>query len=124
MLNGRSLDPKLVPMMKTFKELRLLVLPRGNWEFDVSWQCDAFRRKGPTTVTQNPGGDNRAHVLSEDFKLAANPDAILRSREEMVWVKVALDIRGYAMSFTIQDAIAGHDLVIAGAEVDFTVSGY
>lgn len=123
-LNGRSLDPKLATYMKAWKELRLLVLPRGNWEFEVSWHCDATRRKGPVTKSQNPGGDNRAYVLSEDWKIGADPDGILRSREDMVWVKIPLDIRGYSLSFVVEDDILGQDLVIQGAEVDFTVSGY
>jgi len=127
-LNGRSLDPRLPGLMKTWKKLRLFVLPRGNWDFTVQWRTDNDKAKDAVTVNQN---QYDTHVLgnvegdgSGDFRLTLDPDARLHTREEMAVLEVALDSRGYALRFTIEQSGAGEDLVIQGFEVEFQPDGY
>lgn len=127
-LNGRTLDPRLAGYMKSWKTLRLFVLPRGNWDFTVKWRTDNDKAKDPVTVNQN---QYKTHVLgneegdgSGDFRLSLDPDARLHTREEMAVLEVRLDSRGYALRFTIEQSGAGEDLVIQGFEVEFVPDGY
>jgi hypothetical protein len=127
-LNGRTLDPRLAGMMKSWKVLRLFVLPRGDWDFTVQWRSDNDKAKDPVTVNQN---QYKIHVLGNeegdgtgDFRLSLDPDARLHSREEMAVLEVRLDSRGYALRFTIEQSGAGEDLVIQGFEAEFIPDGY
>ena len=121
MLTGRSLDPKLVGMMKTWKTLRLFVLPRGDWDFTVEYVVDTDAVEGPFTYNQN--SIYRSYVLDEDFRLDVDPDATLRSAEEMAVIEIQLDVDGVGLSFIVKQSTAGEDFVIQGYEVDFTASG-
>jgi hypothetical protein len=127
-LNGRSLNPALAGLMKTWKKLRLFVLPRGDWDFTVQWRTDNDKAKDAVTVNQN---QYDVHVLGNvegdgtgDFRLTLDPDARLHTREEMAVLEVSLDSRGYALRFTIEQSGAGEDLVIQGFEVEFQPDGY
>jgi hypothetical protein len=123
-LNGRSLPdigPAAIGIKKVWKKLRIYLLPRGHWEFDVEWQVDAQQKKGPVTKNQNI---NKAYTLTRDWKIGDDPSGRLRSREEMAYVEIPLDIRGYNLSFKITDDQAGQDLVPQGFEVEFTLGGY
>lgn len=127
-LNGRSLNPKLAGYMKTWKKLRLFVLPRGAWDFTVQWRTDNDKAQDAVTVNQNK---YNLYVLGDtegdgtgDFRLTIDPDARLHSREELAVIEVTLDSRGYALRFTIEQSGAGEDLVIQGFEVEFQPDGY
>ncbi len=126
-LNGRSLDPILPAYIKTWKVLRLFVLPRGKWDLSVSWRTDTDKKKGPVTRSQNVFD---AYVIGKDeddvgdigdFRLDTNE---LRSPEEMGVIEIKLDSRGYSLRFTVEQAVAGQDLVIQGFEVEFVAHGY
>jgi hypothetical protein len=121
LLTGRSLDPSLAGMLKTWKELRLYVLPRGDWEFTVEWATDSNATRGPETYNQN---QHNAYVLNEDFRLDVDPDGMLRSAEELAVISIPLDEVGVGLSFIIKQSAAGEDLVLQGYEVDFLVSGH
>lgn len=121
-LNGRSIDPRMVGLSKTWKRLRIYVLPRGNWDFTVTWHADGDPVDGgPETKNQNV---YNAHTLSNDFKLDTAPDGRLVSREEMGYVEIMLDKRSRSLWFKIEHTADGEDLVIQGFEVEFTVHGY
>lgn len=121
-IDGRSLDPRLAGFEKTWKRLRIYVLPRGDWDFTVGWYSDDEERR-TETVSQNDA--RKSHVLTEDFKLTNNPDAKLRSREQIVAIEIRLDSRGKQFTFDITSpALRGNDLVIQGVEVDFIPNGY
>jgi hypothetical protein len=122
MLTGRSIDPRLVGMKKTWKALRLFVLPRGAWDFTVEWVVDSEPVQGPVTIDQNRS--YKAYVLNEDFRLDVDPDAMLRSAQEMAVIEIPLDVVGIGLSFIIEQTVAGQDFVIQGWEVEFTASGY
>ena len=129
-LTGRSIDPVLVGMMKTWKRLRLFVMPRGDWDFDITWRVDAQPDEGPESITQNVFPDDTYFIGADaatdngDFRLDLSPDGILRSREEMGIIEIPIDVRGYALAFVIEQAAAGEDLVIQGFEVEFLADGY
>lgn len=114
-IDGRSLDPRLAGYEKTWKRLRIYVLPRGNWDIDISWYVDDKDAK-TETKSQNV---RKFHVLTEDWKIGANPDGKLRSREQIVPIEIRLDTRGKSLTFIITSPDnRGEDLVIQGIEID------
>lgn len=124
-INGRSLDPSLPAIMKTWKVLRIFVLPRGEWDITFTWRTDTEKEK-TATKSQNVfkskvlGATAEAPGNLGDFRLDIDE---YRSREEMGVIEVKLDSRGYALRFSIEQAGAGEDLVIQGFEVEFTPDG-
>jgi hypothetical protein len=123
-LNGRSIDPLLVGLNKRWHRLRIFLLPRGDWDFDIEWQVDSQKKKGPVSKNQIGTSRDRPHTLGNDWKIGDNPGGRLRSREEMRYVEQILDIHGYNMSFKLTDDTAGQDLVPQGFEVEFSLGGY
>lgn len=124
MLNGRSLDPSLPAMVKTWKRLRLFVLPRGEWDVTISWSTDNDVSK-TTTRSQNVFNVETIGNVEGDgtgeFRVGIDR---IHSREEMGVIEVPLDCRGYSLRFVIEQDEAGEDLVIQGFEVAFTADGY
>ncbi len=123
-LNGRSLPEDgqaILGQEKTWRVLRIYVLPRGNWDFDVTWRTESDNEKPAVSKNQNI---YKVHTLTEEFTLGANPQGILRSREELGYVEVQLDIKGKNMNFTLTQNEVGQDLVIQGFEVEFSFAGY
>jgi hypothetical protein len=127
MLNGRSVDPMLVGMEKVWKTLRLFVLPRGEWDFTVSWLTDT-KKIVSQTVSQNP---QNQYVIGAtegdgtgDFRIGLDPDGRLQSRENMVPIEIQLDSVGRNLWFQLDQSGLGQDLVLQGFEVEFTASGY
>lgn len=124
-IDGRSLDPRLAGYEKTWKRLRVYVLPRGDWDITIGWYADDETRR-TRVVSQNVGGKKKkAHVLTEDFKLTTDPDGKLLSRERIQYIEIRLDSRGKQLTFDITSpANRGEDLVIQGVEIDFIPNGY
>lgn len=127
MLNGRSLDPKLVGVVKTWKVLRLFVLPRGSWDFTCSWLVDQ-KKVQSSTIDQN---QRNQYVIgaeagdgSGDFRIGLDPDGRLASRENMVAIEVPLNSTGRSLWFQLEQSGLGQDLVVQGFEVEFTAAGY
>lgn len=120
-IDGKSLDPRLSGFEKSWRRLRVYVLPRGDWEITVGWYSDDEERR-TESVSQNV---RNVHVLTEDFKLTVNPDGKLRSLEQIVAVEIRLDSRGKSLTFDITSpANKGEDLIIQGVEIDFLADGY
>lgn len=123
-LNGRSIPnigPQILGMRKTWKTLRLYVLPRGKWDFTVDAETDSQNQMDQQTIDQNI---NKVRVLTDDWKIGDNPDGRLRSLEEMGIREISLDLTGINMNFTLKQPNAGENFIIQGAEVDFVVGGY
>ena len=125
-LNGRSLPEaaQLIGLEKAWKRIRVYILPRGEWDLTIDAQVNAQESMPTQTRNQNARGNNRAHTLTNDWKINANPDGRLRSLEEMVIIEVIPDLRGPDMNFTIKQPNADENLVIQGVEVEFTAAGY
>lgn len=120
LLNGRSIDPKLIGMEKTWKRMRVYIHPRGKWDITVNWQVE-----GKPTKTQTKSQNVfDAYGLTDDFKIGNDPAGRLRSREEMGFMNFLLDSKGQTLFFELEQDGLGEDARIEGVEIDFTVSGY
>ena len=123
-LNGRSIDPVLPGYVKTWKTLRLYVLPRGDWDMTIRWHTDSEAEQ-TTTKNQNV---HKSQVMGDqagdgsgDFRV--DTDRIL-SRETMGVIEVPLNARGRSLRFIIEQDGVGQDLVIQGFDVEFMAHGY
>jgi len=127
LLNGRTLDPLLAGKMKTWKRLRIYLLPRGEWDIKTFWRVDNGFYQDPDTVDPDQNKSQNvfeAHTLTEDWKIGADPAGRLRTREEMGYFEIRIDKRGYAFAFKLQSDGNGEDFAIQGFEVDFIPDGY
>lgn len=118
-LNGRTLNPQYVMLTKTFKKLRLYLLPRGEWEFTVTWWTDEDTTQSTSTRNQN-NFSPRAYVLSDDFKLDLEPDGVLSSGGELALVEIPLDRRGRHIYIKITQS---DDMPVQGYDVEGLVTG-
>jgi len=126
-INGRSLDPLLVGIMKTWKRIRFYVMPRGEYDIKVFTRTDesAYKEDTPTDVNQYKSQNVfNQYALDVDFRLDVDPDGRLASREAMGYIEVRPDIRGYSFAFKLEQAGTGEDLAIQGVEVDFVYASH
>lgn len=122
-LNGRSIDPRLPGYEKTWKKLRLYMLPRGKYDFTVEWETDFEVKVESKTFNQNDHA--KLFMLDDQFRLDVSPDGVLHSLEELSVFETDLNVRGKALLFRIkQEDSAGDDLVPIGWDVEFTAGGY
>jgi hypothetical protein len=121
-LNGRSLDPSLTKLTKTWKVLRLYLHPRGNWNLIVRWSADDD--DADQTITENQNTFDRP-CLDDTFRLDDPRDGRILSEELIGVVEIALDARGRYFRFSVEteDSEDGEDLVLQGYEVDFVPNG-
>jgi hypothetical protein len=122
MLNGRSVDPNLVGMIKTWRLLRIYFLPRGKFDYTVNWYSavdEEFR-----SVTLNQCDGFQAYTVGEDFRCDVTPDGLVYGSEEIKIAEIDLDVRGYSLDFNINDSGLGQDLCILGWQVEFDADGY
>ncbi len=127
LLNGRTIDPALTGVMKTWKRLRVYLLPRGEWDLKLFWRTDNgfYQDANLTDPNQNKSQNTfEAHTLTNDWKIGADPAGRLRSREEMGYIELRPDVRGYSFSFKIVSDGNGEDFALQGVEVDFVADGY
>jgi hypothetical protein len=125
MLNGRSLDPALVGRTKTWKRMRVYVLPRGDWDLKLFWRTDSdvYQEVDPNNEDQNKTQNKyKRHGLTTEFRLDEDPDGRLASRESLAYIEVIVDKRGYNFAFKIEQDGNGEDFAIQGIEVDFTIN--
>jgi len=107
-ITGRSLEqamPGISTMKKSWRTLRLWVLPRGDWDVDVTWYADADSDAGSVSKSQNVF---KAYVLGDtegdgtgDFRLDVNPDGMLSSMETLGYIEIDLDKSGYGIYFNV-----------------------
>jgi len=120
-LSGRSLDPTLTKLVKTWKVLRLYVLPKGEWNITVRWNADDDLEQS-LTLSQNafnfPG-------LGDSFRLGDPDNGRIHTDQLMGVLDIALDSRGRYFKFSIEtdDDYDGEDFVLQGYEIDFVPNG-
>lgn len=122
MLNGRSVDPSLIGMIKSWKLLRLYYLPRGKFEYVVRWYSAEDEIYRTETAVQLP--ENGSYTVGEDFRCDVTPDGIVAGSEEIRIAEIELDVRGYSLDFDITDSGLGQDLALIGWQVEFDADGY
>jgi len=114
MISGRSVSPEMATATKTWRTLRVYILPRVNKNFSVRWKADGDQwlpSDGPKTYNQNQAG--KAY-LNKGFRL--NIDRI-SSDENVVCITVPLNARGRYLQFEIT---SDYPFVYQGAELEFT----
>ena len=121
MINGRSLDPRLAGQRKTFSRLRIYFLPRGEYDYTVTYRTDT-REEGSQTANQLDLYSE--YVITKDFKLDKPGEGVLRSSQEMAMREFKLDLPGYAFAFKLEQTGLGQDMPIQGWELDFTATGF
>lgn len=127
LLDGRSIDPRLSHMVKTWYKLRLQILPRGKWPFTVSWySCSSDEWPELGTSTEKQGRVFKAYPIGTgvegEFRLNAKPDSLLRSGEDVLNYEIELDGgRGVALWWKIE---SDYDLPISSWEVELDADGY
>jgi hypothetical protein len=123
-INGRTQDPRLITQKKTFKQLRLGVIPRGSWDIDLTWWTDLDPEEITDTRNQIPETSNlRAYVLDDDFRLDEDPDSFVHSGEELETILVPLDKRGRDLTLKIEQSGEGEDLAIQSIEIEGSIIG-
>jgi hypothetical protein len=127
LINGRTMDPMLIGVEKTFKRLRIYVAPRGDWDVKIFWRTDGgfYQDVSATDKDQNRTTNvYNAYGLGDEWKIGVDPDGRLRSQQEMGYIEIPVDKRGYGFSFKLQQDQNAEDLVVQGFEIDFIPHGY
>jgi len=122
-MNGRSLNPAYISLQKTWKTLRLFLLPRGHWEYAVTWWTDEDIVSGTTTRQQNMY-TVPMYVIDKDLKLDIEPSNLLRTGGELMVAEIPLDKRGRSLTVSITQSTLDEDFLIQGMEIEGTVNGY
>lgn len=122
-LNGRSLPDAgpLISLKKTWRKIRIFVLPRGEWDLIVDAQVSSEKAMPTRTISQNV---HKAYTLTNDFKIDDKPDGRLKSMEEMGIIEISLALRGPELFVSINQPNAGENLVVQGLEVEFVADGH
>lgn len=120
-LSGRTVDPSFHKKVKTWKNLYLYIQPRGKWDFSVSWYGDNQIEVEPRVISQIQEPEP-LYVLTDDFRLDESPDGVLRSDEDIRVIKIPIDERSVYLYLFIEESAAGEDLIIQGADIEFTAS--
>jgi len=118
-LNGRSLDPQFIGMMKTWRLLRLFYLPRGDFNYQANWYASI--EEGYRSETHNQRESFPALSVDSEMRVDVDPDAQVYSSEELSVSEIELDVRGYSLDFNIVD---NDNLNLLGFEVEFDADGY
>lgn len=120
-LSGRSLDPAMAAMHKTWKTLRLFVQNRGDWDLELRWQVDdeIYQTR---EESQNMFNLPR---LGTDWRINVDPDGRIHSNQLIGTIEIPLDVRGRYFKFDVStaDDIVGEEFVLQGYEVEFLVDG-
>lgn len=120
-LCGRSIDPQLTKMVKTWKLLRLYVQLRGAWDLDIKWQTDdeSYQTR---VESQNVFNLPKMDV---DWRLNVDPDGRIHSNQLIGCIEIPIDSVGRYFKFEVStaDDVVGEDLALQGYEVEFTVNG-
>lgn len=109
LINGRSVDPALMDSRKSWRTLRLYLLPRANETLTVTWWTDNDAEQS-TTISQDP--DN-GPGLSDDYIL---DDSLLSDPEYVATVDITLDAKGQYLAYRIS---SDYPLAFQGCQVEF-----
>ncbi len=114
-LNGRSVDPRVTSMEKTWHNLRLLCNPTGYWEIEIRYKVEDRPWK---TKTKMLAGKNLTSI-GTDYIVGTSS---LHSGEEPHVIDFPLNERGKSIKFEILPK--GEDLSIIEMDVEFSADGY
>lgn len=109
MYNGRSLDPALISSRKTWRVLRLFLLPRVNQTFTVTWWTDTDLPQSETR-SQNP---NEEPGLSDDFVLDVDR---LADAETLASIDITLNAKGMCLWWSIT---SDYPIAYQGCQIEF-----
>jgi hypothetical protein len=120
-LTGRSLDPALPGLVKTWRALRVYVQMSGDWDLVFNWQVDDETYQ-TRTESQNTFNLPR---LGTDWRLNDDPDGRIHSNQLVGCIEIPLDVRGRSFKFDVStaDDELGEGLVFQGYEVEFLLDG-
>jgi hypothetical protein len=121
-LNGRSLDPTIIGMMKSWKIARLYYLPRGKFDFTLNWYASI--EDGFSSETHNQAETFKCYAVDDDMRVDLTPDGQVYSNEELMVTEIPLNVRGYALDCNLVDNGLGQDFVPVRMQVEFTPDGY
>ncbi len=111
-IGGKPLPPEVIGRKKSWKTLRLFLLPRGDWDYKVTWSADD---KPEDSDTRSQLKETRTKVLDKDFRLDVD---VLLSPEGLIIQEHKLDQRGINLSFLIDQTGLGEDFPIQGWQVE------
>ncbi len=114
-LDGRSLDPALMSLTKSWKHLRVICNPTGNWPITVRWKSNsgAWNQDSRYTLSERP---------QSTVGLCQVGSAIASDRSERLVLEFPLDVRSTCLKIEI--TTDAPKLSVVGIDVDFHVSGY
>ena len=115
LLNGRSVDPKMVSMVKAWKFMRILCNPIGDFDLYVRYKTDEEDWITETCKLIVPD----EHVLGVDWEVSVSP---VGDTDNFHIMNVTLDTRGKSFKYELlTDAPA---ISLLGVETEFTLDGY
>ncbi len=118
-LDGRTIDEGYRAQIKKWRELRIYIQPRGNYDLTAQWWTDEEDSAGSVTYSQNP---RDVDTLTNDFRLG---HSTLSSAEAVDIITIPLDSsedsspRGRWFRFHLQQPTASQDFIYRGFEADF-----
>ncbi|KPK44896.1 MAG: hypothetical protein AMJ65_01615 [Phycisphaerae bacterium SG8_4] len=130
LFDGRSLDARLVPEMKTWKRLLLYIIPKGDWLFDVYWYTDSDAEQKRLNINQNvyklPVLSSTSEVADNAFRLDTLQDGTLESEQMAAIIEIPLDARGRWIYLKITGGSTSdpEDFVMQGYELHFEADGF
>ena len=114
LIDGRSVDPSLPTMTKSWKRLRILYNPTGKWNLTASWKCDFEGWKS-----------NAKHLapkildaVGQDWKVSSSQ---ISSRDNIAVLEFDLDCSGRGVKFELETDAPRMALI--GWEIDFLPTG-
>jgi hypothetical protein len=114
-LDCRSLSKELIRHYKTWRSLRLYILPRGDWDLDIEWNVDGKLHNDSISSSQNV---YKEPLLDSTFSLG---ESVIGDSERIGIIHVTLDTRGRWLEFKVTVNAADEDVAIVGFEVDALV---
>jgi hypothetical protein len=114
-ITGRSIDPKLDNMVKTWGRFRLKVAPTGNWDITVRWKTDDEAWHEVTKKLALP-----AHHLVGST--AVTGSSLAKSKVQPMLIEIPLETRGLSLKYEITTNAPWFKPL--RWEVDFSADGY
>lgn len=115
MLTGRSVDPRIEGMVKSWGTMRIIVNPTGKWDINVEWSTE----DRPLQSASRELAPKNAKCIEDLFTIE---DDQIGSWEDVHVIDIPLNIRGRGLLYTITSNAPS--IAILGVEVDFMVDGY
>jgi hypothetical protein len=114
-LDGRSLDPSISSVAKTWKHIRVICNPTGNWPITIRWKTDSGAWKSFTHAKLAGKGHSVTGLSVTGTAAASDPG-------EKLVLETPIDARG--VSLKVEARSRAPKLSVAAIEIDFHVSGY